>query len=113
VIKAGELDEKIELFSPAAGTDDGFTTVPSGWTTRGTIACRYMAGTVREVFENSGREGELPAVFKVRRWTLTESILETWKLVYRGDTYDIKGAVRDGRDAIRITAVGSDEPVLS
>lgn len=109
-MKAGELDERIALYSPSAAVDDGYTTIPAGWTLEETINAKYMPGTVSEVFENSGREGQLPAVFLVRRYTLTERIDATWKLVHRFTGYDIKGAVRSGRDGIRITAVGGDLP---
>lgn len=109
MIRAGELDERVTLYSPAAGTDDGYQTLPGGWNDEGTIWAQYMPGTVRETFDNMGREGEMPAMFKVRRWTLTERINETWKLVHRGATYDIKGAVRNDRDAMHITAVATDE----
>lgn len=111
MIDQGELDERIELFVMTT-TDDGWETV-EGWASQGETWARYMPGTVREIFDNAGREGEMPAVFKVRRYSLTESINETWKLVHRGVTYDVKGAVRDDRDGIRITATGSDEPLVT
>ena len=108
---AGELDERIELFAPGEAEDDGYQTLPGGWETQGERWARYMPGTVREVFENLGREGELPAVFRVRRDGVTETVTDTWKLLHRGKTYDVVGATREGRDGIRITAIGSDEAV--
>lgn len=110
MINPSELDQRVTLFSPTAPVDDGYTTIPAGWTDEGTVFAKHMAGTVREVFENSGREAELPAVFLVRRSALTERVDATWKLVHRFTGYDIKGAVRAGRDGIRITATGGDLP---
>lgn len=109
-MKAGELDERIELFSPGTPIDDGYTTIPAAWQSRGVRWARYMPGTVREVFEASGREGEMPAVFLVRRDAVSQLVDDSWKLLHREVTYDVKGAVRSGRDGIRITAVGTDEP---
>lgn len=108
MIKAGDLDERITLFSPDAAVDDGFTTIPGGWSSQGTVFAQYMPGTVKEVFENAGREGKMPAVFLVRRTAVTESIDETWKVVHRFSPYDVQGAVRSGRDGIRITCVSGD-----
>jgi head-tail adaptor len=113
VIKAGELDDRIRLFSPAAMIDDGFQRIPNGWVDEGEIWARHISGSPRETFEVMGREGELPVVFKVRSWDMTNRINDTWKLNHLGITYDVKGAIRDGRDAIRITAVGTDEQVIS
>lgn len=111
MIEAGKLDERVELFAPSAGIDDGYTTAPDGYVQQGTRWAQYMPGTVREVFENFAREGEQPALFLVRRDSLTETINETWKVLHRGVTFDVKGAVRSGRDGIRITCVGSSQTV--
>lgn len=108
-MKAGKLDNRIELFEPGEPYDDGYTTVPGGWEMRGERWAQYMPGTVREVFEASGREGLMPAVFLVRKDSVTVQVSETWKLVHNDITYDIQGAVRSGRDGVRITAIGTDE----
>lgn len=108
-MRAGKLDSQIELFEPGAPVDDGYTTTPGGWELRDWRWAQYMPGTVREVFEASGREGQMPAVFLVRADSLTELVNETWKLVHNGITYDVQGAVLSGRDGIRITATGTDE----
>lgn len=111
MINSSQLDERIELFSPAGMTDDGYTTAPSGWVSEGKVWTKYMPGTVREVFEAQGREGEMPAVFEVRRSAMTALVNDTWKLVHRGMSYDVKGATRLDRSGIRIVAVGTDEAV--
>lgn len=108
-MKAGKLDNQIELFEPGEPIDDGYTTLPGPWDMRGKRWAQYMPGTVREVFEASGREGLLPAVFLVRKDSVTTQVTEIWKLVHDGITYDVQGAVKSGRDGVRITAIGTDE----
>lgn len=108
MIKAGELDEVIELFAPTAPVDDGYTTLPAGYASQGDWPAKYMPGTVREVFESASRESQLPAVFLVRRDPASETIDATWKLLFDGDAYDIEGATKRDRDGILIKAIASD-----
>ena len=111
-VKAGRLDDRIELFSAQAGVDDGYGTIPSQWVSRGYRFCEYQPGRTREVFETANKESEMPAVFMVRRDDLTSQITATWKLIHEGTVYDITGAVNIGRDAIRLVAVGGEAPVV-
>jgi head-tail adaptor len=109
-IPAGRFSERVQLLSPDAATDDGYTTTPGGWSDAGSRWAQYMPGTVREVFENAGNEGKLPAVFMVRRDSLTDQVDETWKLVHRFTSYDIAGAVMTAdRAFVRITCTGGDK----
>ena len=112
MIEAGDLDEQIQLYTRTL-SDDGYQTVETFGPSGDPIWAKFMPGRVREIFENGGREGELPAVFKVRRYPATEAIDATYQLVHRGDTYDVQGARREDRDAMLIWAVASDDPVVS
>ena len=108
-MKAGELDRTIELFSPSAGVDDGYTNQPAGYASQGTRKAKYVPAMLREVFEAAGREAKLPAIFEVRSDTLTRTIDETWRLSFEGDTYDCKGVEQVGRrKGIRIEAMAAD-----
>lgn len=105
----GQFDSTIELFSPAAGADDGYTSLPSAYASQGTRKAKHLPAMRREVFEAAGREVKLPAIFEVRSDTLTRTINEKWRLSFYGDTYDIKGVQEVGRrNFIRIEAIGAD-----
>jgi head-tail adaptor len=107
---AGALDRTIELFRVSAEVDDGYTMTPEGWTSQGTRKARYIPAMRREIFEASGREAQLPVIFELRSDTLTRTINETWRILYAGATYDIKGVQQIGRqDGIRIEALAGDD----
>ena len=108
-MKAGELDRTIELFSPSAGVDDGYTNQPAGYASQGTRKAKYVPAMRREVFEAAGREVKLPVVFEVRSDTLTRQINETWRIAYDGANYDCKGVQQVGRRKyLRIEAMAGD-----
>lgn len=105
----GEFDSTIQLFSPSAGADDGYTSLPSGYASEGTRKAKHIPAMRREVFEAAGREVKLPAIFEVRSDTLTRTVNEKWRLLFDGDTYDVKGTLKVGRrNFIRIEAMASD-----
>jgi head-tail adaptor len=108
-MKSGQLDRTIEFFSESAASDDGYTTVPSGWTSQGTRKARYIPAMRREIFETAGREVKMPVIFEVRSDTLTRQITEKWRIAYDGLTYDIKGVQEIGRrEGLRIEALAGE-----
>lgn len=108
-MKPGRLDRRVTLLAPSAGVDDGYTTTPGGWASAGVRWAQYIPGTAREVFEASGREAELPAIFVVRKDSVTSTITPTWRLTFETKTYHVLGVEEIGRrEGIRIRAVADD-----
>lgn len=106
---AGEFDRVIELFSPTGAVDDGYTVNLAGYASQGTRKAKYVPAMRREIFETAGREVKLPVVFEVRSDTLTRQIIETWRIGYGGQTFDVKGSQQVGRRKyIRIEAIAAD-----
>lgn len=106
---AGELDRTIELFSPTAAVDDGYTITPGGFASQGTRKAKYIPAMRREIFEAAGREANLPVVFEVRSDTMTRQIIETWRIGFDSATFDVKGVQQVGRrQYLRIEALAGD-----
>lgn len=106
---AGEFDRTIELFSPTAAVDDGYTSTPGGFASQGTRKAKYVPAMRREIFEAAGREAQIPVVFEVRSDSLTRTIGQTWRIGYGGLVFDVQGSQEVGRRKyIRIEALAND-----
>jgi SPP1 family predicted phage head-tail adaptor len=105
----GQFDRTIELFSPAAAIDDGYTSVLSAYASQGTRKAKYIPAMRREIFEAAGREVKLPAIFEVRSDSLTRTVNEKWRISFDGNAYDVKGVQPVGRrQFVRIEAMAAD-----
>lgn len=109
-MRAGLLDRRVSIQRQGEPIDDGVTTVPGGWIEVGTRKAQVIRSRGREVFENLGRESEVPVTFVMRSDTLTRSITVTDKIVFEEQSFDIQSVQEIGRrDGIECVGVASDE----
>jgi SPP1 family predicted phage head-tail adaptor len=106
---AGKLDRRIVLLQRADDIDDGYETRPGSWESQGERWARYLPAMAREIYEHSGREEKLPAVFEVRSDSLTRQIDATWRIEFESRIYEVTGTQPIGRrEYIRISATADD-----
>lgn len=93
---AGQFDRRITLQSPVLTRDDigGFIT---NWETVATVWAKRLGAKGREIYA-AGREiGAVDEAFQIRFSSQVEFILPTWRLIYKGQNYNITSAVEVGR----------------
>lgn len=106
-IQAGELDQEIVIESPATVTDDyGGSSVT--WSTFASVWARAFAEKGNEAFETVRLDATQSVRFKLR---YLSGVKNTFRIVWRGDNYDIKQVDESGerKGELWITATAERE----
>lgn len=109
-MRAGLLDRRVTIQRQGEPVDDGVTTKPGAWADIGTRKAQVIRSRAREIFENLGREAEVPITFVMYSDTLTRTMVTTDRIVFEGKNFDIKSINEIGRrEGIEVVALANDE----
>src|SRR5689334_12459889 len=93
MLRAGDLDRRIELRRQLAGTDD-VGQPNGGWLTVDTVWAQYKPAMGREIRDGLVADTTMPATFRIR-WR--GDVATDWVIRYGGQVYDIASINEIGR----------------
>lgn len=108
-MKSGSLDRRVTIKRAGATVDDGYTETDGALETYCTRWASWKPANGREVFENLGREAKKGGTLWLRYDSQTSAIVETDKVLFGGDLWDIVAIQEIGRsEGIELIIAGAD-----
>ena len=106
-MRAGALDRRVTLLSPAPGADNGIEVVSPGFVPAGDRFASVRPEFRQERVDALGLTGKRVISVWLRWDSLTRTVDASWGLSYEGETFEIAGEpVEIGRrERIELTAV--------
>ena len=93
-MSAGSLDRQIQLQEPVLAQSETGESFAQSWTTRATVNAAIEPGSGGESFDADRRTQKQMMQFRIR---YRESLTPRWRVLWKGQAYDIKAILEEGR----------------